>query len=54
MPSQLELSDQECGAGIRPHANGLKKSERRFSTVRGLSHAWIVIDQNGGMARLAI
>jgi hypothetical protein len=32
----------------------IEKTERRFSTFRGLSHAWIDIDQNGGMARLAI
>jgi hypothetical protein len=54
MSSELERSDQECGAGIRPPENGIEKDWRRISTVRGLSHAWIAIDQEAGMARLAI
>jgi hypothetical protein len=55
MPSELERSDQESEGGHQAACeSGIEKHWRRISTVRGLSHAWIAIDQEAGMARLAI
>jgi hypothetical protein len=39
---------------MKPLRSNSVASGRRISTFRGLSHAWIDIDQNAGMARLAI